>query len=177
MTRALITVLAVCACQREHRSFVEAASRTRPQLAPAQGDLVAGGDPRIDGDTLDPTMPGYSETAQSVSEGRVLYQRMNCVGCHHYGGGGIGPALMDETWRYGRAPGDIATSIIAGRRDGMPSYRGKLTAVEVGELVSYVRSLADLVPTDRLQSRDEHIRLGSAPTLNDLAVPHGAKSP
>lgn len=172
--RWLLLVM-LAGCQREERQFEAAAADRNAQSLAPQGTLAAGGAPLVHGAELDPAMPTYVETAQNVNEGKFLYQRMNCVGCHHYGGGGIGPAFMDSTWRYGSSPGAIATSIIAGRKDGMPSYRGKLTGVEVGQLVAYVRSLGDLVRTDAVPSRDEHIKLSPAPTLEDLAVPHGSK--
>ena len=124
---ALVLMICGVACKREQRSFEASAAAKSPMSLPPQGTLVAGGAPLVAGAELELSLPDYAETAQNISEGKMLYQRMNCVGCHHYGGGGIGPAFMDPTWRYGSSPLAIATSIIAGRKDGMPSYRGKLT--------------------------------------------------
>ena len=45
---------------------------------------------------------------------------MNCVGCHCHGGGGMGPALMDDQWRYGGRIDQIAATIAEGRPNGMP---------------------------------------------------------
>ena len=36
--------------------------------------------------------------AWHVSEGKRLYDGFNCTGCHAYGGGDIGPPLMDDQW-------------------------------------------------------------------------------
>ena len=117
------------------------------------------------------SFPPPGETAQAVSEGKQLYSWFNCVGCHMHGGGGIGPALIDKTWIYGSTPPDVATSIIAGRPMGMPSYRGKIAAPQLYQLVAYVRTLGDLVRGDAVPARDEHIKLAPAPTLAHEAVP------
>ena len=36
-----------------------------------------------------------------TSQGKRLYTWYNCNGCHANGGGGMGPALMDDKWIYG----------------------------------------------------------------------------
>src|SRR4051794_11812699 len=38
----------------------------------------------------------YDNNAPAMAEGQFLYTHMNCVGCHSHGGGGMGPALMDD---------------------------------------------------------------------------------
>jgi cytochrome c oxidase cbb3-type subunit 3 len=172
---ALITMALIASCKREQRSFEASAVAKNPASLAPQGGLAAGGAPLVAGAELELALPDYAETAQKISEGKMLYQRMNCVGCHHYGGGGMGPAFMRPDWTYGKEPLDIATSIIAGRKNGMPSYRGKLTGTELGEIVAYVRVLGDLVRTDAVPARDEHLRLGPDPVLEDLAIPHGSK--
>jgi cytochrome c oxidase cbb3-type subunit 3 len=161
-------------CERERRTFSEPGPSARPATAPPQSTLYPGGLP-VEGAPLSPDLPGYVETAQAVSEGKQLYAWFNCVGCHAHGGGGMGPALIDERWIYGSAPPEVATSIIAGRPRGMPSYRGKIAPAQLTQLVAYVRSLGGLVRGDALQARDEHIQLVPAPTLAHEAVPMPGK--
>jgi cytochrome c oxidase cbb3-type subunit 3 len=176
-TICLVALIAATGCERERRSFPESGPATEPATAPPQVSLVPGEQP-IAGAALDPSLPGYAETAQAVSEGKELYSWLNCVGCHAHGGGAIGPALIDDHWIYGSAPADIATSIIAGRPNGMPSYRGKLAPAQLDQLVAYVRSLGGLVRGDAVQARDEHIDLGPAETLQHEGVPlPGAEAP
>jgi cytochrome c oxidase cbb3-type subunit 3 len=166
----LCTLAVVSACKREERRFGGPESSARPLSAKPALSLYPGERP-VEGDTLDATLPGYAETAQAVSEGKQLYSWFNCVGCHAHGGGSIGPALMDDHWTYGSAPSEVATSIIAGRPMGMPSYRGKIAAAQLYQLVAYVRSLGGLVRGDAVQARDEHMQLTPAPTLQHEAVP------
>jgi cytochrome c oxidase cbb3-type subunit 3 len=166
----VITILAVLACKREQRTFTEPGPSARPISAAPNLSLYPGGPP-LPGTALDPALPGYAETAQAISEGKQLYTWFNCVGCHAHGGGAIGPPLMDSQWIYGSAPAEVATSIIAGRPMGMPSYRGKLAAPQLDQLVAYVRSLGGLVRGDAVSARDEHLQLAPPPTLQHDAVP------
>lgn len=85
----------------------------------------------------------YEGNENAIAEGRRLYNWYNCSGCHFAGGGGIGPPLMDEEWIYGGEPQQILDSIMEGRADGMPSYRGKLPMDHAMLIVAYVRALSD----------------------------------
>lgn len=173
--KRMVLILGLLACERERRTFDSPEVDTRPAALAPQSSLFPGEQP-IEGAPLDPALPGYAETAQAVSEGKQLYAWFNCVGCHAHGGGGMGPALIDERWIYGSAPSEVATSIIAGRRNGMPSYRGKIAPAQLMQIVAYVRALGGLVRGDAVQARDEHIQLTPAATLQHEAVPLPGKT-
>jgi cytochrome c oxidase cbb3-type subunit 3 len=64
---------------------------------------------------------------------------------------------MDEFWIYGSDPQNIYASIVEGRPNGMPSFRGKIAENQVWQLVSYVRSLSGNVAYDALPSRTDHM--------------------
>jgi cytochrome c oxidase cbb3-type subunit 3 len=173
--RLVLAIALLCSCEREQRTPPLRTSDERPATSAPLGDLYAGGVP-IGGGELDPTLPGYAETAEAVANGKKLYSMFNCIGCHANGGGAMGPPFMDERWIYGSLPSDVATSIIAGRPDGMPSYRGKIVPAQLHELVAYVRSLGGLVRTDAVSARTDHIQSTPAPTLRDHAVPQPSKA-
>jgi cytochrome c oxidase cbb3-type subunit 3 len=99
----------------------------------------------------------YSESAWSISEGKELYDGMNCSGCHARGGGDLGPALGDMSWRYGSSPQAILSSILDGRPRGMPAFKTKLTLGDAVKLAAYVRSLSGLVRMDSQTPRDDHM--------------------
>ena len=99
----------------------------------------------------------YRESAWFISEGKELYDGMNCGGCHARGGGDLGPALLDETWRYGSSPDAVMSSILDGRPRGMPAFKTKLTQGDAAKLTAYVRSLAGLVRMDSQSPRDDHL--------------------
>ena len=132
---AAACALALVACKREQRSF-----RDSPPAA------------RLDTITQSPILPGtpnlvpvkntYEENAYAVSQGQQLYEQYNCVGCHFHGGGGIGPPLMDDKWVYGSEPQNVFQTIVEGRPNGMPSFRGKIPDTQVWQIVAYVRSMS-----------------------------------
>jgi len=86
----------------------------------------------------------------AIEQGAVLFDAMNCSGCH--GGGGVGftgPSLVDGRWRYGGEDGALFHSIFYGRANGMPAYGGLLSDTSVWQLVAYVQShpVPGIVPT------------------------------
>jgi cytochrome c oxidase cbb3-type subunit 3 len=83
----------------------------------------------------------YDGNEEMIQAGRQLYAAMNCVGCHSNGGGGMGPALMDDTWIYGSSIEHIVATIREGRPNGMPSFRGRIPDEQIWQIAAYVRSL------------------------------------
>ncbi len=100
-----------------------------------------------------------------MAEGQFLYTRMNCVGCHAHGGGGMGPALMDDKWRYGGRIDQIAATIAEGRPNGMPAWRGRLTDDQIWKLAAYVRSLSGQLGKDVVSSRGDEMSNTAPQTL------------
>jgi len=84
----------------------------------------------------------YIKDQSKIAEGQRLFKQMNCVGCHSRGGGGMGPALMDDKWIYGGQVENIAASIREGRPNGMPSWRGKIAEDDIWKLAAYVHALS-----------------------------------
>ena len=156
------TALTFAACDREERH-----SRAKPI-----GETVPAGespDTIWPGDSAPPPLDArarlYDNNAPAISRGQQLYTQMNCVGCHFHGGGGMGPPLMDDQWRYGGRIDQIATTIAEGRPNGMPSWRGKLTEDQIWQLAAYVRSLSGLPSKDAVSSRSESMSAGTPQSL------------
>jgi cytochrome c oxidase cbb3-type subunit 3 len=106
----------------------------------------------------------YLGNAYHVSEGKRWYVAFNCNGCHFNGGGGSGPALMDDRWIYGSKIENVVETIREGRPNGMPSFRGKVTDEQIWQLAAYVLSLSGQVASD------------VAPGRNDDLMPHPAEN-
>lgn len=168
---ALACVLAL-GCKREQRRWHEpAAAAERPQGEP-RSSLHAGPLPAKADEPAAPRTPYvYDHNAWAISEGKTLYNAMNCNGCHSHGGGGMGPPLRDGVWIYGVSPEAIFTTIVEGRPRGMPAYRGKLAEHDVWKLVAYVRALGGQIEKDALSARDEHMRVTPPQTLEDEDPP------
>jgi cytochrome c oxidase cbb3-type subunit III len=143
--------LAVNGCKREQRQF-----RVAPPAATTHdvvvSDLHPGG-----GSPAPPVHTPYENNAYAVSEGKRLFSAYNCVGCHAHGGGGMGPALRDDQWSYGHEADQIYHSILEGRPNGMPTFRGKIPDYQIWQLAAYVRSMSGLLPKDVAPSRADHM--------------------
>ncbi len=124
----------VAGCEREQRQF---------QLPAAEATSRA------------PERTRHEENAWSLSEGKQLFRWFNCAGCHAQGGGGMGVPLMDGEWRYGKEPEKIFATIMDGRPNGMPAFRGRISENQAWQLVAYVRSMSGLVAGDVAPGRSD----------------------
>jgi cytochrome c oxidase cbb3-type subunit 3 len=84
----------------------------------------------------------YAGDRTAMGEGRQLFVRFNCSGCHGgRAGGGMGPSLRDVDWIYGNNDAQLFSSITEGRAHGMPSWQTLLTPDQTWKLVAYIKSL------------------------------------
>jgi cytochrome c oxidase cbb3-type subunit 3 len=103
----------------------------------------------------------YEGNSYAVAEGQRLFEWYNCAGCHFRGGGGIGPALMDDVWIYGKDPANLYETIVEGRPNGMPAWGGKIPEYQVWQIITYVESLkADRGIAAPPGPRQEHLQAG-----------------
>jgi cytochrome c oxidase cbb3-type subunit III len=160
---AMLAAALLCAigCKREQRVFDPGSSQDQIANANAQNEIHAGVQ-WAPGPPSSPSDARYDESAYAVAEGKRLFQAFNCVGCHQYGGGGIGPALMDSQWIYGSHPAEIYADIVQGTPNGMPSFSGKIPDYQVWELVAYVRSLSGQLRADVAPARSDHMPVTKA---------------
>jgi len=163
---AVLLAAAFSACQREDRRFrtwppaasaIPAVRQSQLQPGPTTRDLAVRNE--------------YGDNAWAVSEGKRLYNQFNCSGCHFQGGGGIGPPLMDSQWIYGSQPENIFATIVEGRPNGMPSFRGKLGNDQVWKLVAYVRSMSGLLAKDVASGRNDDMQVRSQEQSTEKAQP------
>lgn len=150
---ALMVVAVLCGCHREERQTSDnPVAETVPAISP---DTIFPGNGKLP--PLDPRAAAYEGNAPAIAEGQRLYSWMNCSGCHFHGGGGMGVALMDDKWRYGGRIDQIAASIMEGRPNGMPAWRGKLTDQQVWQLAAYVRTLSGQERKDAVSARADEV--------------------
>ena len=168
-----VAALTLGACDREERH-----SRGKPigETVPAgesPDTILPGGSMPA---ALDPRAKLYDNNAPAISQGQQLYMAMNCVGCHFHGGGGMGPPLMDDQWRYGGRLDQIAASIAEGRPNGMPAWRDKLTDDQIWKLAAYVRSMSGQPSKDAVSSRAEEMSTTTPATLAPREPAHESDS-
>jgi cytochrome c oxidase cbb3-type subunit 3 len=148
----LLVVLAATACEREQRDY-----RGHPLDGGPAGVALTPLMPGCPGPLPDPRGRHAENDAYDISQGQLYYQWFNCSGCHANGGGDIGPALMDDAWRYGGSIDQIYSSIMQGRPNGMPSFRGRVPEQQAWQLAAYVRAMSGNVRMDALPSRRDNI--------------------
>lgn len=158
MRRDVFLLATVCAisvaaggCRRETRGFREIPPASMASDV-AVSDLHPGG-----GLPPEPAKTPYELNAYALNEGKRLFSAYNCSGCHANGGGGMGPALMDDEWLYGHEADQIYRSILEGRPNGMPAWRGKIADQQIWELAAYIRSMSGLAPKDAAPNRTDHM--------------------
>src|SRR5438309_4642901 len=151
----LLPLLALSACDREQRDMAG-----QPK-AETQA-FVAKGDPRA---------AEYGNNAFHIAQGQRLFAWFNCSGCHSHGGGGMGPPLMDNKWRYGGKMEDIVASILYGRPNGMPDWRNKITQQQAWELAAYVHSLSGAVRKDAVSARSDEMAVTPQQSLGNRPHP------
>jgi cytochrome c oxidase cbb3-type subunit 3 len=144
MKTALLFIVAasatvVAGCRRESRDFHSGIEIDRPTYSVA-------------------VRRDYEQNAQALAEGKRLFSAFNCTGCHANGGGGMGPPLLDALWRYGSELPQVFDSIMQGRPNGMPAFRGKIVPRQAWQLAAYVRSLSGQVSFVTAPSRSDHMK-------------------
>ena len=167
----LATLAVSAACEREDRRLNQP-SPPAPSQFVTQVRLQPG--PTMVTDTSE---GAFDDNAYGTTEGQILFDQMNCSGCHANGGGGMGPPLMDDEWLYGSLPQQIFSTIAEGRANGMPAWKYRLTNEQIWQLVAYVRSLSSLTPKSARPGRSDHMMVKPAPMQTPQTKPKNAGLP
>jgi cytochrome c oxidase cbb3-type subunit III len=173
LTVALALAAALAACEREQRPLRSDPGTIEEPGAIAVSQLAPGGAP--------PSLPeagkAYEGNAYHLSEGKRLYAWFNCNGCHANGGGGSGPALMDDKWIYGGEIVNIFATIRDGRPNGMPAFGQFLPPELIWQIAAYVRSMGGHVSqaaapgrNDTMHARPAENRLPAAPPSSTVST-------
>src|SRR3954453_17523157 len=110
-SHAAVVVLFVLlsACEREDRPL-----RSEPVLNENKEAIALSSNSPGPGGPVEyktGTRTQYQKVAFHVSRGKKLFSWYNFDGCYANGGGGSGPALIDDVWIYGSNIDNIAASI------------------------------------------------------------------
>jgi cytochrome c oxidase cbb3-type subunit 3 len=167
----LLCALALAGCKRESRDFREVPPGSIPYDVAISELHPGGGSPPV------PAKTPYETNAYALNEGKRLFSAYNCSGCHANGGGAIGPALIDDEWTYGAEADQIYRTILEGRPNGMPTFRGKIPDYQIWELAAYVRSMSGLAPKDAAPNRSDHMSGKPAESSTTRQQPKGSGLP
>ena len=77
-----------------------------------------------------------TQALSGTGEGRRLWLKLNCYGCHgDRAGGGMGPRVV------GAELGDVSEAVLQGQEGGMLSYRNYVSSLDLNNLALYLRSI------------------------------------
>lgn len=89
-------------------------------------------------------------TVGPAAEGRKLWLRLNCAGCHGaHDEGGMAPSIRHEADEVGEA-------VVKGEGEGMPAYGSRVTTTDLNNLKAYLRSLCNPDPLCTGEPRFTH---------------------
>ncbi len=91
------------------------------------------------------------EHPEAIEMGKRIFLN-NCAVCHGSDAGGAPgfPALNDDDWLYGGAPGQIVKTITDGRKGAMPAWGSTFGKQGVLELAAYVETLSGRPADEKL---------------------------
>jgi mono/diheme cytochrome c family protein len=78
-----------------------------------------------------------------ITEGKALYFKLGCQGCHGGGGGGgMAAPLIDEAWKFGRDDQTLY-NLIKGQipKQTMPTAYANLPDDDLWKILSFIRSV------------------------------------
>jgi cytochrome c oxidase cbb3-type subunit 3 len=89
----------------------------------------------------------------------------------------MAPPLIDNKWIYGSQPQQIFATIVEGRPNGMPSFRGKIPDHQVWQLVAYVRSMSGLGTSGASPGRSDNMAGATPPSTMPAQTPQDSSMP
>jgi cytochrome c oxidase cbb3-type subunit 3 len=103
--------------------------------------------------------------AKEIANGRDLFLA-NCAACHGRAGEGtVGPNLTDDYWLHSGSVKDIFKTIKYGWPDkGMKSWKEDLSAVQIAQVTSFIRSLKGTNPPKAKEKQGDLYSESSAPS-------------
>ena len=138
--------------QPQSQQAQQPGAAVRPDFGEANGNVQPGVFMQV---PISPLAPGASPARpviknpaqgdqQAINRGMQYFISFNCNGCHaDNGGGGMGPALSNNTFIYGSEPENIYLSIYQGRPNGMPAWGAVLPDAVIWDLVTYIGKLSN----------------------------------
>ena len=136
---------------RFHVSHTAPSSKEEFEMAIAKGEADVKAYLKLKGESVDENTVTVLTSAEDIAAGQKIFLTPGkCVTCHGEEGGGnaIGPNLVDNYWIYS---GDIKTifkTVKYGAKNGMKSWKDELSAKEMAQVSSYVKSLKGTKPNN-----------------------------
>jgi cytochrome c oxidase cbb3-type subunit 3 len=118
----------------------------------AKGDFEVAQYLKMKGDNVDENTVTLLKGAEDIAAGKAIFTNPQfCMSCHREDAGGregLGPNLTDDYWIYGGSIKDLFKTIKYGTTKGMRSWKDDLSAKQIAQVASYVKSLHGTNPAN-----------------------------
>ncbi len=110
------------------------------------------------GELVDENTVTLLSNEEDIAAGKALFiDPSKCPACHNTDGGGnaVGPNLTDDYWINGGSVKDIFKTIKYGTSKGMRSWKDDLSAKQIAQLTSYIKTLRGSNPANAKEAQGE----------------------
>lgn len=169
----LCIIFAVVYLWRFHVSHTGPSSKEEFETSIAKADLRVKEYLKKKGDAVDENTVTLLTAAEDISAGKAIFtDPSKCPACHGADGGGnaVGPNLTDDYWIYGGNIKDIFKTIKYGTNKGMRSWKDDLSARQMAQVASYVKSLKGTKPANPKDPQGELYKEETAAPVADTAA-------
>jgi cytochrome c oxidase cbb3-type subunit 3 len=172
----LTIVIAGIYLWRYHVSHTAPSSKEEFETEVANAELKVAEYLKMKGENVDENTVTLLTGAEDIAAGKAIFLNpQNCVTCHRAdAGGNVGPNLTDDYWIYGGSIKDLFKTIKYGTNKGMRSWKDDLSAKQIAQVASYVKSLHGTNPPSPKEQQGELYKeestkpaADSIKTLND----------
>lgn len=147
----LTIVFAAIYLWRFHVSHTGPSSKQEYETSVARADQRVQEYLKLKGESVDENTVTLLTGAEDLAAGKAIFtDPSKCPTCHMADGGGnaIGPNLTDDYWIYGGNIKNLFKTIKYGTNKGMRSWKDDLSAKQIAQVASYVKSLHGTKPAN-----------------------------
>lgn len=169
----LCIIFAVIYLWRFHVSHTGPSSKEEFETSIARADLRVKEYLKKKGDAVDENTVKLLTSAEDIAAGKAIFtDPSKCPACHGADGGGnaVGPNLTDDYWIYGGNIKNIFKTIKYGTNKGMRSWKDDLSAKQMAQVSSYVKSLIGTKPANPKDPQGELYKEEVAAPVADTAA-------
>lgn len=143
---------------RFHVSHTGPSSKQEYETSVARAEIKVQEYLKKKGDLVDENTVTLLTGANDIAAGKAIFtDPSKCPACHTAEGGGnaVGPNLTDDYWLYGGSIKNIFKTIKYGTSKGMRSWKDDLSAKQMAQVASYVKSLRGTKPANPKEKQGE----------------------
>jgi cytochrome c oxidase cbb3-type subunit III len=151
---------------RFHVSHNGPSSKEEFEISVAKAQLKIDDYLKKKGDNVDENTVTLLTAQADIDAGKAIFtDGTKCPACHGTDGGGnaVGPNLTDDYWLYGGGVKDIFKTIKYGTTKGMRSWKDDLSAKQIAQLTSYIKTLKGTKPAIPKEPQGELYKEEAAP--------------